>query len=217
MGGRRAARLPGAPRLGHPESRAPGILLPFNQIVGSDPALFAEVISYIYFAENEPRDDEVSPERRAIAEIGFTVIRAWNSPPGVRPEGTVDADRLRDWVTKARALLADSGRATVGDIVIGEVMAHVPPDPDGLWPAEPVPDLIEHLHSPKFETGLYTGRFNSRGMTFRSPGDGGTQERRLAAHYRERADRVSDRWWRTGALLRRIADHYDEWARRGGR
>lgn len=186
----------------------------FNQIVGSDPALFAEVVSYIYFAENEPRDGEVSPERRAIAEIGFTVIRAWNSPPGVRPDGTVNADRLRSRVTEARTLLADSGRAAVGDILIGEVVAHVPPDLDGLWPAEPVRDLKEHLRSPKFETGLYTGRFNSRGMTFRSLANGSTQERQLAAQYREWADCVSDRWWRTGALLRRMADHYDEWARR---
>ena len=51
-------------------------------------------------------------------------------------------------------------------------------------------------------------------MTFRSPDDGGAQERQLAAQHREWADRVSDRWPRTGALLRQIADHFEEWARR---
>jgi hypothetical protein len=90
----------------------------------------------------------------------------------------------------------------------------VPADADGIWPAEPVRDLIEDISSPKFEEGLHTGRINSRGITFRNPADGGAQERGLAAQHREWADRVSDRWPRTGALLRQIADHYEEWARR---
>ncbi len=185
-----------------------------NEVLGTDPALFAEILSYTYFAEGEPRDEEIPPERRAIAEVGYTVISSWHSPPGVRPDGTVDADRLRDWVTEARRLLADSGRTIVGDLVIGEVLAHIPPDSDGLWPAEPVRDLIEDLRSQKFVTGLHTGKFNSRGIITRSPADGGAQERQLAAQYQAWADRVSDRWPRTGALLRQMAAHYEEWAHR---
>jgi hypothetical protein len=185
-----------------------------NEVLATDPALFAEILSYIYFAEDEPRDEEVPPERSMIAEVGYTVIRSWHTPPAVRQDATVDADRLRDWVTEARRLLADSGRSIVGDLVIGEVLAYVPPDGDGLWPAEPVRDLIEDLGSQKFETGLHTGKFNSRGIISRSLADGGAQERQLAAQYRAWADRVSDRWPRTGALLRLIAANYEEWAHR---
>ena len=184
-----------------------------NEVLGTDPALFAEILAYIYYAEGEPHV-EVSPERRAIALVGFTVIREWHTPPGVRPDGTLDADALRSWVTEARRLLAETGRTTIGDLAIGEVLAYSPPDPDGLWPAEPVRDLVEDLASPRLEEGLHTGKFNSRGITFRNPADGGAQERQLAAQHRGSADRVSDRWPRTGALLRRMADHYDEWARR---
>jgi hypothetical protein len=117
-------------------------------------------------------------------------------------------------VTKGRRLLAESGRTTVGDLVIGEVLTCLPPDPDGLWPAEPVRDLVEDLSSPEFEEGLHTGRFNSRGMTFRDPADGGDRELLLAAQHRGWAERVSDRWAPTEAFLRAVADHYDEWARR---
>jgi hypothetical protein len=185
-----------------------------NEVLGTNPALFAEILSYIYYADGEPRDEEVPPDRRTIALVGYTVIREWHTPPGVRPDRTVDADALRAWVTEARRLLAESGRPTIGDLVIGEVLAYVPPDTDGLWPAEPVRDLIEDISSPKFDEGLHTGRINSRGITTRNPADGGSQERALAAHHRAWADRVSDRWPRTGALLRQIADHYEEWARR---
>ena len=146
--------------------------------------------------------------------VGYTVLREWHTPPGVRRDGTVDADALRIWVTEARRLLADSGRTAAGNLAIGRVLAYVLPDRDGLWPAEAVRDLVEDLRSPEVEAGLHDGKFQSRGMTFRSLDDGGAQERALAAQHRAWADRVSDRWPRTGALLRQIADHFEEWARR---
>ena len=39
-----------------------------NEVLGTDPALFAEILSYVYYAEGEPHDEEVPPERRAIAD-----------------------------------------------------------------------------------------------------------------------------------------------------
>jgi len=185
-----------------------------NEALATDPDLFAEVLSYIYLPEGEHLDEQVPPERQAVAIVGYTVLREWHTPPGVRRDGTVDADALRIWVTEARRLLAGSERTAAGNLAIGRVLAYVPPDSDGLWPAEAVRDLIEDLRSPEVEAGLHNGEFQSRGMTFRSLDDGGAQERALAAQHRAWADRVSDRWPRTGALLRQIADHFEEWARR---
>ena len=83
-----------------------------QNIVGSrhvltDPTLFAEVLSYIYLPEGQD-PAQVTPEQSARAMVGFTVLREWHTPPGVRPDETVDADALRNWVTEARRLLADS-------------------------------------------------------------------------------------------------------------
>jgi hypothetical protein len=180
----------------------------------TDPALFAEIASYVYRAEDDPPDQDVSPQRAALAEVGFAVLRSWHTPPGVRPDGTVDAEGLRAWVTEARRLLAESGRVTPGDISIGEVLAHVPPDSDGLWPAESVRHLIEDLQSPDFETGLRTGKLNSRGLVTWSPNGGGVQECDLAVQFRAWAERAADGWHRTAALLREMAEGYEEWARR---
>jgi hypothetical protein len=185
-----------------------------NEALRTDPALFAEIASHVYRAEGDPPDQDVSPQHAALAEVGFAVLRSWHTPPGVRPDRKIDAEGLRAWVTEARRLLAESGRATPGDISIGEVLACVPPDSDGVWPAEPVRDLIEDLQSADFETGLRSGKLNSRGLVTSSPTDGGIQERDLAAQFRASAERVADGWPRTAALLRRMEASYDEQARR---
>ena len=57
-------------------------------------------------------------------------------------------------------------------------------DSDGLWPALPVRNLIEDLASTEFETGLQTGKFNSRGIVIRDPSSGGEQERVFASQFR---------------------------------
>ena len=57
-----------------------------------------------------------------------------------------------------------------------------------------------------FEEGLYVGGFNCRGITSRSAADGGAQERALGLRRRAWAAFVSDRWPRTGTLLRRGGD-----------
>ena len=185
-----------------------------DEALRGDPALFAEILSYVYWAEDEPRDQDVPPGRRVVATAGFAVLRSWRTPPGLGPDGTVDAESLRAWVTEARRLASASGRPATGDCTIGMVLAYVPPGSDGLWPAEPVRDLIEDLQSPAFENGLRSGKLNSRGLVWSSPADGGIQERDFAAQFRAWAERVADGWHRTAALLRQLADTYDEWAQR---
>jgi tetratricopeptide (TPR) repeat protein len=185
-----------------------------GEALGTQPALFVEIMRIVYRAKDDSTDAPVSPERRALAEVGFSVLRSWHTPPGVRSDGTVNVEQLQDWVSEVRHLLAESDRRAVGDIVIGEVLAYVPSESDGLWPPRPVRDLIENLASGELEIGLQTGKLNSRGIVTRVAMSGGEQERALAAEYRGWADRVADGWPRTAALLRTLAATYDAWGRR---
>jgi hypothetical protein len=162
-----------------------------NDALATDPALFAEVVSYVYVAHGAD-PSQVPPEQSARAMVGFTVLREWSTPPGLRRDETVDGDALRAWVTEARRLLAASGRTVPGDLAIGRALAYAPADSDSVWPAEAVRDLVEELRSSEFEAGLHNGAFRSRGMVFRSLDDGGAQERALAVQHPAWADRVSD-------------------------
>jgi hypothetical protein len=140
-------------------------------------------------------------------------LRSWDTPLGVGLDGTVDADYLLARVAEARRLLSESRRLTPGDAAIGSVLAHVPPGSDGIWPAAPVRDLVEELESDAFESGLSSGKINSRGLMTWSLTEGGAKDRAFAAQLCAWADRVADQP-RTAALLRMMAERDEAWGRR---
>lgn len=139
---------------------------------------------------------------------------SWSTCPGVDEKGEVKVERLREWITTARAVLAERGRAKIGDLHIGQALASAPPDQDGKWPCEPVRATLEELNNDEVERGLEIQIFNNRGVTSRSLDEGGIQERELAAKYRTNAEEFLERWPRTAAIFGRLARSYEADARR---
>ena len=98
----------------------------------------------------------------------------------------------------------------MADYCIGQVLAHAPRDPEGIWPAVPVRDLIEITRSHDVEQGLHVGVHNSLGVTLRAPNDGGAQERDLARYYRRCSEETALEWPRTSVLLEQLAKSYEQ-------
>ena len=117
---------------------------------------------------------------------------------------------MEDWVRAARIQAAQVGRAEVADSQIGQVLAHAPPEADGIWPAIPIRELIRIVRSPHLENGISVGIHNKRGGTWRAVSEGGAQERNLANYYRNCSEVTALEWPRTSALLEQIAKSY-EW------
>ena len=126
----------------------------------------------------------------------------------------VDGEALRAWIEPVRDLLTQQRRLEVGLTIVGQVLAFAPVDGDGIWPAVAVRDLIEELADENLDGGVVIGLFNRRGATVRNPAAGGTQETSLAQTYLEGSESLADRWPRTAAMLRTVADGYDRDARR---
>lgn len=78
----------------------------------------------------------------------------------------------------------------------------------GVWPDIAVREIIEEAASKDVEQGVEIGIFNKRGVWIKAPMEGGIQERELAESYRCHATAIADTWPRTAALLRRIAERY---------
>lgn len=188
--------------------------LVLHRRLAREPAFFAEVIALVFrpsHREDESAQQlpEPSEDQKARARLGYDLLSSWKVVPGTRSDGSVDQVALENWVRDARARCHGSGHADVGDVHIGEVLAYAPTGSDGIWPHESVRSLLERGESRALEDGFRVGTYNKRGVVTKSVGEGGTQERTLAAEYRGFAEALAIRWPRTAAVLRAIAVQYE--------
>lgn len=180
-----------------------------HEQLAESPEFFVEVISAIYRANSDDGEESPSSDEVATAHNAHRLLSSWRRLPGQDGEGFVNFDALEQWVNEALTALEKSDRLEVGEIYIGQILAHAPQDGGGLGPCEAVRDLIEVIENPRIERGLKTQLFNNRGTTSRSPTAGGDQERALAEEYRAAATRFKNRWPRIAKVLRGLADEYD--------
>lgn len=189
-----------------------------HRLLAQDPSFFAQIASFAYRGEyDEEQSESRSDEERIRARLAWELLHFWKRVPGTRPDGTISAARLTDWVTTVREELAATGRSDIGDQLIGKALRYAPNDEDSQWPPLPVRDLIEDLASEHLERGIEIEVYNSRGVTTRGLTEGGRQERELAAKYRAWATDVRGRWPRTANMLRRIASGWEQDAEREDR
>ncbi len=192
-----------------------------NGFLERDPSFFAKVVTYAFEPDGDGggqdaealAEGESADRRRVRARMSWNLLNSWQTPPGLRPDGGLDAEVLRGWVRQARAECKALGRSRTGDDRIGRLLANVPSDGDGAWPHTVVRDLVEEAESRCLEAGICAGRFDSRGPRFRNPLEGGASEKALAKQYRGWASAVRGRWPATGRLLDSIADVYDGFGR----
>lgn len=177
------------------------------------PTLFVDLVRRVYRGVDEP-ETENDENAQAMASHAWWVLNHWEDLPGRNDDGTLDGPHLEQWVREARLALHDSGRADIGDEQIGQVLAASPPGTDGVWPAEPVRDIIENIGSRHLVTGVHLGVVNSGGFTSRGVYDGGAIERDRASRYRAGAQATAGKWPRTSRMLRQLADDYERDARR---
>ena len=176
----------------------------------NEPTLFGDLISWAYKRSDEQTEDTIDEqEMRNRARIAHRVLSRLRGLPGQVEKGDIDPERLETWVSEVRRFCKERARVVIGDEQIGKVLANSPIGADGVWPCEPVRDVVDSLRSPHIGDGLIVGKLNLRGPTGRAPLAGGEQERALVNQYRSFADLVSAKWPFTAQLLRKIAGSYE--------
>lgn len=178
-----------------------------------DPKLFVHLLTLAFGAEDEEARTEPTPAEQRHARHVTQILRDMDHLPG--HEGShVDAKTLRVWVQGVREAAARHRRGRIADYYIGALLARSPGGSDTLWPHESVRSVIEGLRdSTIVEKGFATAVFNQRGVFSKAIGEGGKQERAIAAHFQNSAAAVLARWPRTARFLRRVAESYEESAR----
>ena len=182
-----------------------------------DPSFFVQLITFIFknddHTPDEKQKDLSQKQKETIAKNAWEVLHRWQTLPGSKDDGSIDENKLIQWVETVRKLCKENSYTRGGDMKIAELLSHAPSDMDGTWPHVAVRNLIEKLNSPLIDKHIKFGVFNNRGVVTRGIGDGGNQERGLSKHYKDMSDKVKIKWPRTAMILKELADWYDSHAK----
>ena len=186
--------------------------------IAQSPALFVQVLALVFKRNGDGQDP---PEWRIenpelsdyLAIAASSLLDQIERIPGTESEGTVNAEKLLDWIEEARRLCAEHGRVEIGDQKIGELLSKAPAEEDGGWPCLPVCKAMERITSQQIGDGFEIGVLNDRGVHWRGLDEGGAQERELAAKYRNWAKQRASDYPYVSSVLERIAARYDQEAK----
>lgn len=156
-----------------------------ERYIEMNPMLWVQALAWAFKRKSGGEDPPAfeRPEgRQDLAERGYRLLEGMRRIPGLREDGTIARENLASWVQAVRTASAEIDRLELCDINLGGLFAHAPEGAVSVWPCEAVRDVMEELNSRKVFDGAHTGIYNLRGVHWR--GEGGAQERELAAKYR---------------------------------
>jgi hypothetical protein len=182
--------------------------------VMAEPALFKDLLCFLYKPEHGERDEPATDASRAAAETAWKILHACRRQPGTQADGSIDPNAFTLFIDTARELCDEADRLTMCEQTLGQILAYAPTDEDGTWPFMPARDVLDRSDLEEMRTGFSIGTRNKRGVTSRSPCDGGGQERDLSAHYRSQAERIQYTHPNLAATLEKIAKSYEHEGRR---
>jgi hypothetical protein len=199
--------------LDHSEHGIPNL----ERQIGESPLLYMQVMALLWKRSDDGQDPPEwrieDPERRsAVGSAMHRVLEQMKRIPGTDADGKIGTNALIDWLTQVRALAAQYGRAEITDQCLGQLLAKAPAESTGVWPSVPVCEAMESIASPEIARGFSVGVRNSRGAVWR--GEGGAQERELAAKYRAWSQKLAFQYPYVASVLEEIAASYDreaEW------
>lgn len=195
------------PALGYGQQEARAVTL--YESIMSEPPLFAELISLLYKPEHQEREEALTEAAKTAASHAWEILHACTRMPGTGRDGRINTDAFTSFIDSVRELCGQADRLAVGDLSLGEILAYAPADEDGTWPFSPAREVLDRPELNDMRRGFYIGTFNKRGVTSRSPLDGGGQERDLATYYRDQAGRVQYSHPNVAAILEEIAGDYE--------
>ena len=179
--------------------------------LSSNPEFFCELIRLIYRSKHK----EIEPPQvfgrntRSIVENAWHLLRVWQTPPGSQKSGTFSEARFKEWLQSVRNSCSDSGHLEVAERSIGEVLIHVPFDPNGLWINRSVATALNEDDAEEMRLGFKAGLYNSRGTYTVDPS--GESERNLAKQFRDRAETIENAgFYRLATTLRDLAESYEK-------
>ncbi|TNE36613.1 MAG: hypothetical protein EP347_10580 [Alphaproteobacteria bacterium] len=185
--------------------------LTIHEMMANDPTFFVEILCDAFLPHNRDKEEEfnVGEEQQARASNAYKILSSMHIVPGTTKRGDISEEILEKWVSDVLDSAKHEDRSEVAELYVGHILAHAMDDKDdGAWPQKEIRNFIETHSTKNILQGINTERQNMRGVTWRDPYDGGTQERDLATQYDNWAEICKTEWPKTARLLRSIAESW---------
>jgi len=159
-------------------------------------------------------DEEVLPnsaqeEGEGKALSAYHLLDLWTGYPGEDLVAEAREDRLQAWATETLQLCSAEGRRRGGMREVAKVLARAPDGSDGHWPCVAARRLTESGDYPTLSRELSVAKHNLRGTYGKTLGEGGKEEREMAASFQSSANSLRTAWPFTSALLDGLARSYE--------
>lgn len=180
--------------------------------LSTEPGMVVELLSLLYRPDGVDKESVPEPTETAkrMASNAWHVLNDWRPFAKLSAAEMPSAESLRQYSEAVIQIGQERGYRGIALDHLGKALASSPPGVDGNWPHESVRVVIEHMAAEEeLKDGFVVGRINMRGVTSRSIGDGGEQERDLAEKYRKWQGALAMEAPATSGLLGRLAQHYD--------
>ncbi len=153
-------------------------------------------------------DGELDEADAHLAEVCSQVLMYTKRTPGLESDGTFSDDKCRAFIAHLRKRAEEEGYLKAMQHVIGELAAYAPEKENGDWPPQCICELLENQEYDRIRSSFQTGVYNKRGITSRSPYDGGDQEREIAKRFDRYAEKCQIEYPLASETLSGIADSY---------
>jgi len=198
------------PLLDHHFERSPKIL---EKRLAENPKFFCELISVVFRSEKEDRKKAEPTElEQKIATNAYRLLHNWQQPPGTTNDPAFDGKAFSKWLAEVKAKTRESGHFRIAMSQIGQVLAHTPPDPDGLWINHAVADALNDKDAGSMRSGFTMKLFNLRGVHGFSAGK---EELAIAEGCHKKAEALEENGYqRFATAMRELAKGYERDAER---
>ncbi len=172
---------------------------------------FVSLVTQLYHRDDE-EDLTSSPEvekRKKKALWAFRLFSLWEGYPGEGLDTSAREDRLFAWAEETLQLCSAKGCRVGGVSEVAKVLARAPGGADGHWPCVAARKLLESDEYPELRRDLDIAKHNLRGTYGKTLGEGGKEEREMAASFLSSANALRAGWPSTATLLDGLARSYE--------
>lgn len=204
------------------EHYMPGLSMHLIKELNENPEVLMSIVSMMYLQDKDYREELKDDEleyRKGLAQVGWSFMYHYHRVPCSDEDGNMDGEKLRDYMERLRKMMIENHYETVMPLVFGKILGDMPEGED--YPSDVMCQLVEELDDDHVDEEIGCAIFNRRGMSTRSPFEGGTVERhhiKTLEKYKQRAALRSPRMVKilsdTIASFESMAKREDEQAER---